>query len=189
MKNWVKFSEKYGMPILIGQYTRGCSSDEAEHLAEALCSMTEDSVIVSPSDIKITLREASQSSSADLYSGLIKHCNAEISKAILSQTLTTELSGGSYAASQTHYKVRKEVVLADSKLIEDTVNQLIKFYAEVNYGVQARALPEFRLNPASDDLAEKLSNDLKIAKESGYRLSKNYLERTYGFGPDDLENM
>lgn len=187
LKNWVKFSEKYGMPILVGQYTRGCTADEAEKLADALCSMTEDSVIVSPSDISVELKEASQNSSAELYSQLISHCNSEISKAILSQTLTTELESGSYAASETHYKVRKEVILADSRLIEDTVNELINWYFEVNYReFAAIKIPKFKLSPAADDLAERLENDLKIAKESGYRLSENYLARTYGYAPGDL---
>lgn len=184
MKNWVHFSEKYGMPILMGQYTRGCTSDEAGRLADALSDMTEDSVIVTPADINITLHEAARNSSSELYRELIKYCNAEISKAILSQTLTTELDMGSYAAAQTHFKVRREVILSDIKIVEQTINQLIAFYVELNYGVPA---PIFRIKADEETKAERLEIDLKIAKESGYKLSRQYLQRNYGFGDGDLE--
>lgn len=134
LKNWVHFSERYGMPILMGQYTRGCTRDEADRLADALADMSEDSVIVTPADINITLHEAVRSTSNALYRELIKYCNSEISKAILSQTLTTELELGSYAAAQTHFKIRKEVILSDIKLVEATINKLIEYYVELNFG-------------------------------------------------------
>ena len=134
MQNWTKFCEKYGMPILVGQYTRGATGDEAQRLADALAAMNEDSVIVTPDDINITLHEAARGSSSELYRDLIKYCNAEISKAILSQTLTTELDMGSYAATETHFKIRREVILSDMQLVESTVNALLSEYARVNFG-------------------------------------------------------
>jgi phage gp29-like protein len=36
LKFWVNFSEKYGMPILMGQYNRGATSEEIEKLAQEL---------------------------------------------------------------------------------------------------------------------------------------------------------
>lgn len=83
LKNWVHFAERYGMPILMGQYTRGSTREEANKLADALADMSEDSIIVTPSDINITLHEAVRSTSNSLYKELIKYCNSEISKAIL----------------------------------------------------------------------------------------------------------
>lgn len=183
IKNWVHFSERYGMPILMGQYTRGCTRDEADKLADALADMSEDSVIVTPADINITLHEAIRSTSNNLYKDLIKYCNAEISKAILSQTLTTELTAGSYAAAQTHFKIRKEVILSDIKLVESTINELIRFYVNLN---NLSGYPQFKINADEDLKSEKLEIDMKIAKASGYRLSKDYLINNYGFSDEDL---
>jgi phage gp29-like protein len=134
LRFWVNFTEKFGMPLLLGQYTRGATNDEASRLAEELAAMSEDTVIVAPADIKIEMKEAAKSSSSELYRELIKHCNAEISKALLSQTLTTELDMGSYAAAQTHFRVRREVIASDIRLVEQSLNRLARYFAEVNYG-------------------------------------------------------
>lgn len=141
MRFWVNFMEKYGMPVLIGQYQRGATYEESQKLAENLANLLDDAVIVAPSDIKIELKEATRTSSVDLYRDLIKQCNAEISKILLSQTLTTELESGSYAAAETHLKVRNEVIGNDKKLVEKVMNQLIKYTVDLNFG--GKEYPKF----------------------------------------------
>ena len=84
LRFWVNFTEKYGMPMLVGQYSRGASQDEVQKLADSLNNMTQDAIIVTPMDVKVEMKEAVKSTSVELYRELIKHCNAEISKAILS---------------------------------------------------------------------------------------------------------
>lgn len=132
LRFWVNFMERFGMPVLLGQYRRGASESEIQKLADSLAEMSENTVIVAPSDIDIKMEEAVRTSSVDLYYNLIKLCNAEISKAILSQTLTTELDSGSYAASQTHFAIRREVIAGDVKLVENTINRLIRLIFELN---------------------------------------------------------
>ncbi|MFN3781898.1 MAG: DUF935 family protein, partial [Candidatus Kapaibacteriota bacterium] len=147
LRFWVNFTEKYGMPILIGQYQRGATNEEIQQLAQDLDSLYEDAILVAPMDVKLELHEANRSSSVDLYLELIRFANNEISKAILSQTLTTELEGGSYAASQTHFQIRKEIILADSRLVQNAFNQLIRYIVELNFDTPS--LPKFRLETTS----------------------------------------
>lgn len=143
LRFWVNFTERYGMPILIGQYQRGATNEEIRELAEQLENIYEDAILVSPMDVKLELHEPNRATSVDLYLELIKFANNEISKAILSQTLTTELQGGSYAASQTHFQIRKEIVVADARLVQKAMNQLIRYFVELNFG--NLPLPIFRV--------------------------------------------
>lgn len=143
LRFWVNFTEKYGMPILLGQYQRGATNEEILTLAEQLESVYEDAIIVSPMDVKLELYEPNRTSSVELYLELIRFANTEISKAILSQTLTTELEGGSYAASQTHFQIRKEIVLADTRLVQSAMNTLIHYFVELNFPNQAQ--PKFKI--------------------------------------------
>jgi phage gp29-like protein len=184
LKNWVNFSEKYGMPILMGQYTRGSTNEEAERLALALAQMTEDSVIVAPADINITLHEAVRSTSVELYKELIKYCNAEISKALLSQTLTTELDMGSYAAAQTHYKVRKEVIQSDIKLVESSLNKIIQYIVDLNFGAN---YPKFQIILNDSDNSQRLERDTKLISSDKIRLTKKYWQNAYGFNDDEID--
>lgn len=184
LRFWVNFMEKYGMPILLGQYSRGASLEESQELANVLANMTQDAVIVTPSDISVELKEAVKSSSSELYKDMIKHCNTEISKAILSQTLTTELDGGSYAAAQTHYKIRKELVMSDAKIVEQTINQLIRYIVELNYG--GTDFPKFKILHNDSDNLQKVERDIKL-NQCGVIFTKKYYEKTYGLSEDEFD--
>lgn len=148
LRFWVNFMEKYGMPILLGSYSRGATTDEAQKLADELSEMTEDAVIVAPSDVELTLHEAARSSSVELYRELVRLCNAEISKALLSQTLTTEIATGSYAAAETHFKVRREVVESDARLVESFFDEIIRHIVSLNFHGSP---PRFRFKLPDDD--------------------------------------
>jgi phage gp29-like protein len=141
---WVNFMEKYGMPITIGTFNRGATQEEITKLADALATMVEDTVIVTPSDINIELKEAHRTPTVELYKEMLKYCNTEISKALLSQTLTTELDMGSYAAAQTHLTIRKEVILGDISLVEQTMNRLISYLVKANFS-DSKSFPKFRI--------------------------------------------
>ena len=70
-------------------------------------------VISSDESVDI-IEAAGKAASGQVFDGLISTANREISKAILGQTLTTELDrGGSYAATKEHMEVRSDLVDAD----------------------------------------------------------------------------
>lgn len=185
IKFWVNFSEKYGMPLIFGQYQRGTAAGEAERLAQELSEMSEDAVIVAPSDISIQFREAVRSSSSQLFSELIKFCNNEISKTILSQTLTTEIDIGSYSAAQIHYKVRKEVILADIRLVECLFNTLLKHIVDLNFA--DGIYPKFKILVNESENTDRIDRDMKIAQSGQIRFTKQYWKNTYGFDEGDIE--
>ena len=149
MKFWVVFTEKYGMPHLIGKHPRGATKEETNTLADMLEDMVQDAIAVIPDDSSVEIQEANKSSSAEIYEKLIDKMNAEISKAILGQTLTTEIgSTGSYAAANTHMAVRQDIVDSDKKLVESVINQLIQWIYEINYSRED--VPKFELFEPED---------------------------------------
>jgi phage gp29-like protein len=181
---WVNYSEKYGMPLFLGQFQRGASMEEIKEFAAALAGMTQDTVIVSPNDFKVEIAESNKATSVELFRELIKHCNAEISKVLLSQTLTTELGSGSLAAAQTHFKIRKEVIRADSKLCESTINTLIDYIVKVNFGDMKA--PKFRHIINESDNQERIDRDIKLV-QAGIKLNKDYWAKTYGLKDEEFE--
>lgn len=185
LKFWVIFSEKYGMPHLVGKHPRGASKDETETFADLLENMVNDAVAVIPDDSSVEIQEANKSSSAEIYEKLIDKMNAEVSKAILGQTLTTEIgNSGSYAASQTHMQVRKDLVDSDKKLVENTINQLIAWIYEINF--QGNEVPVFEMYEIEDVDLELAQRD-KILSDTGVKFTKEYFIKTYGFEDEDIE--
>ena len=186
LKFWVIFSEKYGMPYIIGKHPRGIGDDEIQNLADSLDAMIQDAVAAIPDDSSIELVEAAgKSASADVYRNLIELCNAEISKAILGQTLTTEVGGrGSYAASKTHFDVRQDIIDADKRLVENTLNELIHWIVEINFGNQQP--PQFILYE-EEEVDKTLAERDQILANTGVRFTKDYFLKAYGFEDGDIE--
>lgn len=185
IKFWVVFTEKYGMPFLIGKHPRGTSKEDTNDLADLLEAMVQDAIAVIPDDSSVEIREATKNSSADIFEKLIDKMNAEVSKAILGQTLTTEIgSTGSYAASNTHFAVRKDIIDSDKKLAEKTINQLIAWIYELNF--TNTEVPQFELYE-EEDVDLTLAQRDKTLTESGIKFTKEYFIKTYGFDDEDIE--
>ena len=205
LKFWVVFTEKYGMPHLIGKHPRGASKDETNTLADMLEDMVQDAIAVIPDDSSVEIQEANKSSSAEIYEKLIDKMNAEISKAILGQTLTTEIgSTGSYAASNTHFAIRQDIVDSDKKLVESVINQLIQWIYEINFADCRQSakrsgdtfnadnqepnqeVPVFEMyEPEDVDLT--LAQRDKILSETGVKFTKEYFIKAYGLEEEDFD--
>ena len=131
----------------------------------------QDAIAVIPDDSSVEIKEASKSSSAEIYEKLIDKMNSEISKAILGQTLTTEVGAtGSYAAANTHMQVRQDIIDADKKLVESVINQLITWIYELNY--PNAEIPVFELY-APEDVDLTLAQRDKILSETGVKFTNN----------------
>lgn len=191
LKFWVMFTEKYGMPFLIGKHPRGTSREETEALADMLEAMIQDAIAVIPDDSSVEILEpGGRSSSADIYKELVKYCDQEIAIALLGQNLTTEVTGGSYAAARAHMFVRQDLLDKDKKMIEKTINQLIKWIYEINFS--DGEMPVFSMYEEEDidkDLAERDEKLASTLEKSGLRFTKQYFRKVYGFDDEDIEEL
>lgn len=187
LKFWAIFCEKYGIPFLVGKYGAGADQKDIERLGAALEEMVQDAVACIPENSNIEfLKAENKTGSQDIFSGLITTCNAEISKAILGQTLSTEVGDtGSYAAARAHLDVRGDIVDSDKKLVRGAMDQLIAWMVELNFGPDVPA-PTFTFFEEEETKAEWAERD-KSLYEQGVRLSKEYYARTYNIPEEDLE--
>lgn len=129
---FVKFCEKYGIPWAIGRYPEGTPKTQQDELAAALAVMIEDAVAAIPDNGKVELLEAKHSGEV-VHERMINICNREMSKALTSQTLATEIQGdGSRAASETHRERETSVNESDRSVICDTFNELLAWITEIN---------------------------------------------------------
>jgi phage gp29-like protein len=129
------------MPTVIASTPNNITDAEAQNLMDTLIQMQDQNTIVTGGNLDIRLHENNKAGNVELYRELINICNAEISKVILSETLTTEIKTGSYAAARTHQEIRKDVVESDLSLIEKNINVLISYICELNFGEVTK--PEF----------------------------------------------
>lgn len=141
VKDWVIFCEVYGMPLRLGKYNPGASTEDKEALEIAIQALGHDAAGIISKSTEVEFITGSQGSvSTDLYKDLAGFGNKEMSKAILGGTLTADVDGkGSYAASNTHNDVRHDLINADARAQAATVRkQFIRPYVGFNYGWDAK---------------------------------------------------
>ncbi|MCL4492528.1 MAG: DUF935 domain-containing protein [Nitrospirae bacterium] len=185
-KFWVIFTEKFGMPFLVGKQPRGLDPKEADNLADMLEAMVQDAIAVIPDDssVEIMTSQGKGSGSSDIYDKLINACKTEVSIAILGQNLTTEVKGGSYAAAESHMAVRKDITDSDKKIVMRVMNQLIGWIFDLNFAGGEK--PVFSMYE-EEDVDTALAERDKTLYDAGVRYKSQYLIREYGFQEGDIE--
>lgn len=184
---WATFTEKYGMPFLKGTVAIGSTEDKANEMSDKLDELRQDGVIVYENDAmtNVEIINSATTASVDIYKSLIEFFNTEISKAILSSTLTSDVTDkGTYAASKTHQEVRQDIIDADKKLVEFWFNKLIQWVIEVNFGLRDE-YPEFVLYEEQDVDAELAD---VVAKLAPYvQFTKEFYKKNFYWKDEDFE--
>ncbi|MBL4783020.1 MAG: DUF935 family protein [Porticoccaceae bacterium] len=138
-KFFYKFCERYGLPWPIGRYPAGTEIADQNKLLDALVQMTEDGAAVVPEGDTVELMTASHSGEL-AQEALIHLCNREMSKALTSQTLATEMRQvGSNAASKTHDDRQQRVQDSDRGMVAESINEILRWITLFNIGEDAVA--------------------------------------------------
>jgi len=149
LKDWVSFCEVFGMPLRLGVYSPSATKEDRESLIDAVTNLGSDAAGIISESTRIEFVEASRRGEAGPYPGLVELLNREMSKAVLGQTLTTEVGdAGSYAAGRVHQEVRLDIVRADARALARTINRdLIRPLVMYNFGRDRRPpMLKFELN-------------------------------------------
>ncbi|MGD8389057.1 MAG: DUF935 domain-containing protein, partial [Desulfobacteraceae bacterium] len=141
VKDWVAFAEVFGKPVRLGKYDSGAGKEDKEALALAVRMIGSDAAGIISKATEIEFKEAQRSGTVNLYEKLVSFCDAQISKAVLGQTLTSDSGSkgsGSYALGSVHNEVRGDLTRADAKALGRTVTrQILRPFVGFNYGGDA----------------------------------------------------
>ncbi|MDR0487050.1 MAG: DUF935 domain-containing protein [Treponema sp.] len=184
---WTVFVEKYGGAFMYGKYPSNAGEKFKQELLGALERMVADAVAIAPEGSKISITSASDKrGGSDVHSAYIQMSNNEISKAVLGQTLTTEIGGvGSFAAAKTHNEVREHIASADRFRICESFNRLAAVYTFYNFGADISP-PQFQFVKDEDLQLDRAERDVKTYS-IGWRPTRKYLIQQYGYQDDDFE--
>jgi phage gp29-like protein len=188
--DWAQFSEIFGMPIR--EYTYEADDDKARaRIEEDAMNQGSLAVFIHGKDTTLNLMESEgKTGSADLYEGLVKRCNEEISKLILGNTLTTESStNGTQTLGTIHNKVEERVARADRMYVLDVLNyDMTDIFAAmgINTAGGEFVFPE----PKEVDLASKMNILTQLSTSYNLPISDDYLYETFGIDkPKDYDKL
>lgn len=187
-KFWVTFTEKYGMPFLLGKYARGATEEEQNRMLASLERMVQDAVAVVPDGnvVEMLGGTGTTSGSHEAFDRLRLAMDAEMSKVIVGQTLTAEVGvTGSYAAAKVHDDVLDDYRQADQGMIKTVMERIARIYRDLNApGVPAPVWTWFEEDDPQTEFAER---DKTLTESGRVRLSKAYYMRRYGYHEEEIE--
>lgn len=191
-KFWAVFSEKYGMPYLLGKYTNAIASsynidieDAPDKFLDSLSSLVADGIIVYPEGSDVTIQATGSVSSVEIYERLIESCKAENSELLLGHKGASLSTPGQLGNENAAIQVREDIITMDKRLVEQTYNQLIKWIFELNFNEPQ--IPVFRFYEEEDINMELATRDGILTTQVGVKFTKDYLKVKYDLKETDFE--
>ncbi len=185
------FLEKFGHPHIQVTTNLRKGTPEMEDLKRAARAFIVDQIGIVPTGSTIQVLDSQINKTAtvnDIYLVFFEWCDAAISKAVLGQTLTTQVgkTGGAYAAAKVQDGVRQDLMELDAAQLADTLtSQLLKPWARYHFGENALA-PRivFDVEPPenakeSADAGKARAETIEILSRMGLEVSRAQLRDEY----------
>lgn len=174
LKDWVTFSEVFGQPLRVGKYKAGASEQDKLALLNAVSRIGTDAAAIMPESMVVEFVQANQEGGTELYERFCEYIDAQVSKAVLGQTLTTETpkEGGSRAAAQVHDAVRRDILNADARRLAATLGRdLVRPIVELNMGPQTQ-YPKIEFGLPDDNDAKAFAEIVAMLADRGLRVGQ-----------------
>ncbi len=173
--SWDEFEQIFGMPIRIAKI--GSTSDKVkDEVASWLDQMGTASYGVFPQFAEIDIKESNNRDAFNVFMKKIETVDAQNSILINGQTMTS-MDGSSYSQAEVHQKTQDEISEADLKNVLYWLNDtLLPVMRRMGYKIADNE--RIGVERVTDPV-QKIKTDA-ILMQNGYRLSDDYVERTYG---------
>lgn len=128
---WLQMMERWGQPQVYAKVPGAIDNDGesdtgvVQSTLEALRNLNSDWAAVFDEGITLDAIPMSGSASAELHKSFIELQNTEDAIRILGQNLTTEVQGGSFAATEAHRFVADDILGADLDELAETLAQQV----------------------------------------------------------------
>lgn len=188
---WVQFSEKFGQVWPVGKLPRTATPEQREEMLDNLTRMVQDAVGVIPDDGSVAPFESgTKTATTDLYRGIIGEANNAISTVWLGHAGAGESVPGKMGGETAATSVRDDIRDDDANLIAETLQQVVNWICEINWGSAADA-PRVELKQKDQIDTTQAERDDKLTQameRSGKRLTTAYYIKTYSLDPEDIED-
>jgi phage gp29-like protein len=138
-RDMARFAEVHGMPTRVGVVPAAAAKEERSDFETKLQMIGANTAMILPTGVddenKYDYKLVEAIDTAwQVFPGQIDRCDMAIVLAILMVNLTTEVTGGSFAATKSHMDVRAGGTQYDNAAWMQTLQQVTRPFAAFNYG-------------------------------------------------------
>lgn len=185
LKDWAAFLEVHGMPLRLGKYGAGASTDDKRVLLRAVRDLGADAAAIIPKEMEIEFVET-KGFSEKPFEGFAVYLDKALSKAIIGQTMSAdEGASGGLAQARVQENVRADIWKADARQLAATINRdLIRPFVDLNFGPQAR-YPKFVFPIAEPEDVKSMADALQKLVPLGLKVQSSEVRDKMGFAEPD----
>jgi len=123
ISDFAEFLETYGLPIIVGKYANGATTEQQRSLANAVRSLGHDARAVMPADMQMDIINAATGGGSTGHLDMVAWADKAQSKCILGGTLTSQADGktSTNALGSVHNEVRQDIRSSDCRQIAGTL--------------------------------------------------------------------
>lgn len=181
--DWARHSEKSAQWVVTSQ--SGVNPNVRKELANDIARLGRDAAIGLPPGLDLKLVEAS-ANTKDIYQAQIDTANTGFAISHLGNNLTTEVKGGSYAATAMHAEGLGHRVRADDESWSTCLHdQVLTPWASINFGdPDVAPWPVRDTDPPEDEKAKaevlvSITTAVKNAGDAGLKLDTEKLQEQF----------
>lgn len=175
-----EFLETYGLPIIVGKYFNGASSDEKNSLMRAVTALGHDARAIMPAEMTLEINDIAAKGGADAHMTMVNWCEKSQSKSILGQTLTADAGDkGSHALGNVHNEVRLDICRGDTRQIAATLSRdLVYPLAAINMpGVEGMArCPRLIIDTSTPEDLKTYADALPKLVAVGFQVPRSWAQ-------------
>lgn len=186
VRDWMAFSEVFGMPIRLGKYGPGATPDEIDVLKMAVANIGVDAAAVIPQSMMVEIVAQNAKGGESPFRMAADWFDSQISKGVLGQTATTQGTPGKLGGDDAQKEVRQDIKDSDAEQLEETLNRdLVVPFVILNFGPQ-KEYPRLTLRePDAEDLGALVSALEKLVP-LGLKVEQSVVRDKLGL-PDPAE--
>lgn len=178
LRDWARYSEVHGLPQKKVKYPALSSAPEKAAFFAAVKRLGAETAFALPqqagkdaSQWDVELLEA-RDRSWEAFQGLIVQCDRNITLAIRGTNLTTQTTGGSFAAAKVHKEEDSDYAESDAKKFAQAAReQLLKLYCAYNHG-DANLAPTPVLDAEQEEDLTTEANTLDVFADAVTKLEQ-----------------
>jgi phage gp29-like protein len=192
LRDWLSLAEIGWKPWRLGKYGKDATTEDKNALNQIMRAMTASGVAIFNKDtteIDVEWPKGLPSGSVSTHKELADYLGAEMSKAVLTGTLTVEAgSKGARSLGETHQEGLDEQIEADAlDISDDLTRQLAGPFTRMNYG-DKYAVPMVLL-PCEDEFDEQqYALTVKTLSDAGLRMPASFVREQVGIPEPDEDD-
>lgn len=167
LKFWMEFLERFGSPWAVAK-----TDSDPDALASEIHQMLNGDSAVIDKEEELDLIQPKAKAN---YNEIIDYLDNQIRSVVLGANLSSQVSGGSLAAAESHNQIRKDLAAQDGQIVLFILNRAIKFFKEINHFKDELYVQFFSEAEPKSELCER---DLKLFN-MGFRFDEEYIKNTY----------